>query len=161
MLFSKYKHHCLCIALGFLRTKIQKYDSTVLDIPNAQLGGQRVINISRTKISRVVTTLRFEYKDVQKIPEALALVKEEIAASCPKLIVEKKPFRAVISGFERDHVEATVSCSFEVTPMGEEFCQQREQMYLAIDRGVSKSEIRFARPIYQLQLQGSSQTEDK
>ena len=149
------------IAIGFLRTKIQKYDSTVLDIPNAQLGGQRVVNIPRTEISRVVTTLGFEYNDVQKIPEALALVKEEIAASCTKLIVGNKPFRAMISGFERNHVEATVSCSFEVTPMGEEFCQQREQMYLAIDCGVSKSETRYARPIYQLQLNGSSQTEEK
>ena len=100
--------------------------------------------MSRTKISRVVTALQFEYKDVQKIPDALALVKEEIgAASCPKLIVRKKTFRAMISGFERNQVEATVSCSFKVTPMGEEFCQQREQMYLAIDRGVSKSEIRL------------------
>ena len=115
----------------------------MLDIPNAQVGGQRVVNMSRTNISHVVTALQFEYKDVQKIPDALALVKEEIgAASCPKLIVRKKTFRAMISGFERNQVEATVSCSFKVTPMGEEFCQQREQMYLAIDRGVSKSEIR-------------------
>ena len=137
---------------GFLRTKIQKYDSAVVDIPNTQLGNQRVINISRCNICRVLTLLRFEYNDVQKIPHTLELIKNEIVESCPKLIKNgKKPFRAMISSFERDYVEATVNCSFEISPTGEEYWTNREKMFLEMDRGIRKSEIRYARPIYQLQ----------
>eukprot|EP00584_Thalassiosira_punctigera_P020593 CAMPEP_0172564002 /NCGR_PEP_ID=MMETSP1067-20121228/102653_1 /TAXON_ID=265564 ORGANISM="Thalassiosira punctigera, Strain Tpunct2005C2" /NCGR_SAMPLE_ID=MMETSP1067 /ASSEMBLY_ACC=CAM_ASM_000444 /LENGTH=362 /DNA_ID=CAMNT_0013354569 /DNA_START=266 /DNA_END=1354 /DNA_ORIENTATION=+ len=136
--------------MGFLRTKIRKYDSSVVDIPNAQLGGQRIINISRTHVCRILTELRFEYEDVPKIPDALEAVKEEIIAACPRLIREGKPFRAMISGFERGYVEATVNCSFELQPSGEEFWANREQMFLAIDRGVRKSGIRYAKPVYYL-----------
>ena len=84
--------------------------SFLLDIPNTQLGGQRTINISRTKSCRVLTTLCFEYRDIQKIPKALDAAKEEIVKTCPKLIQKEKPFRAMISSFERNHVEATINC---------------------------------------------------
>lgn len=124
----------------------------MVDIPNTQLGSQRVINISRCNKCRVLTLLRFEYSDIQKIPKTLELIKQEIAESCPKLIKNgKKPFRAMLSSFERDYVEATINCSFEISPTGEEFWANREQMFLAIDRGVGKSEIQYARPIYHLQ----------
>ena len=157
--------------MGFLRTKVRKYDSTIIDIPNSQLGGQRLINISRCNTCRVITTLRFEYKDIQQIPKTLQLVKEEIAKACPTLIKEGKPFRGMISSFERDYVEATINCSFELPPTGEAFWANREQMvstynfwvllcslsplinfhctipqFLAIDRGVNKSGISYATP---------------
>ena len=95
---------------GFLRTKIRKYDSAVVDIPNSQLGGQRLINVTRSNTCRVLTTLRFEYGDIQKIPKTLEAVKEEITKACPKLIRKGKAFRAMISSFERDYVEATINC---------------------------------------------------
>lgn len=113
---------------GLLHTRVQKYDNSVIVVPNSQLGGQRVINISRSHTCRVLTTLRFEYDDVQRIPAALELAKQEIEAPCPKLIKKGKPFRAMISSFERDYVEATVNCSFELPPTGETFWANREQM---------------------------------
>ncbi|KAL9185830.1 hypothetical protein ACHAXT_003607 [Thalassiosira profunda] len=136
------------VKMGFLRTKVRKYDSTVIDIPNTQLGGQRAINISRSKTCRVLTKLRFEYEDVQNIPKALENVKEEISKACPKLIANGKPFRAMISSFEQNYVEATVNCSFELPPTGEKFWANREEMFLAIDRGVRRSDVRYAKPIF-------------
>lgn len=83
--------------IGFLWTKIQKYDSAVVDIPNTQLGSPHVINISWCHVCRVLTLQKFEYSDIQKIPKALELIKDEIAESCSKLIKNgKKPFRAII-----------------------------------------------------------------
>ncbi|KAL7544108.1 hypothetical protein ACHAXR_013586 [Thalassiosira sp. AJA248-18] len=139
------------VKMGFLRTKIRKYDASVIDIPNTQLGGQRIINISRTKTCRILTTVRFKYKDIQKIPKALEAAKEEISNACPNLIKKGKPFRAMISSFERDFVEATINCNFQTPPTGEEFWATREKMFLAIDRGINKSEIQYADPIYHLQ----------
>jgi len=131
---------------GFLRTKIRKYDSTLIDIPNSQLGGQRLVNVSRSHTCRIVTYLRFSYADIPQIPETLTAVKEEITKACPKLILKGKPFRAMISSFERGYVEATVNCSFDLPPTGEDFWANREQMLLAIDRGVRKSGIQYAKP---------------
>ena len=136
------------VKMGFLRTKIRKYDSSVIDIPNTQLGGQRLINVSRSNICRVLTTLRFEYADIQRIPKALEAAKEERIKACPKLITKGKPFRGMISSFEREYVEATINCSFTLPPTGEDFWANREQMFLAIDRGVKKSNIQYARPIH-------------
>jgi hypothetical protein len=77
--------------------------------------------------------------DIQKLPEALPIIKEEIANSCPKLITKGKPFRAKITSFERDHVQVSVDCRFDMRPVGDAFWQEREEMYLAIDRGVRRS----------------------
>lgn len=138
------------VKMGYLRTKIRKYDSAVIDIPNSQLAGQRVINISRASTCRILTKLRFEFGDIKKIPKTLDAVKEEIIKACPKLIRKGKPFRAMISSFERGCVEATINCSFDLPPTGEDFWANREQMFLAIDRGISKSHIQCAKPIYQV-----------
>lgn len=140
------------VKMGFLRTRIRKYDSTVIDVPNSQLGGQRAINISRSKTCRILTTLRFEFKHVQCIPKTLEAIKEEIAKACPKLINDgTKPFRAMISSFEKDHVEACINCYFDLPPTGEDFWANREQMFLAIDRGVKKTEVEYYTPIYRIQ----------
>ena len=74
-------------------------------------------------------------------------VKEEIKKACPKLIIEGKPFRAMISSFARECVEVTINCSFELPPTGQEFWANREQMFLAIDRGVKKSDVEYATPL--------------
>ena len=125
---------------------MRTYDGQVLDIPNTQLGGNRVTNISRTHSCRVITKLRFEYKDIQELPPVLEAVKEEIANSCSPLITDKA-FRAFISSFERDYVEVTVNCSFCLPPTGEDFWRNRHDMFLAIDRGVKKSCITYAIPV--------------
>eukprot|EP00571_Detonula_confervacea_P014465 CAMPEP_0172305462 /NCGR_PEP_ID=MMETSP1058-20130122/6743_1 /TAXON_ID=83371 /ORGANISM="Detonula confervacea, Strain CCMP 353" /LENGTH=386 /DNA_ID=CAMNT_0013017063 /DNA_START=77 /DNA_END=1237 /DNA_ORIENTATION=- len=136
------------VKMGFLRTKIRKYDSAVIDIPNSQLGGQRAINVSRSKTCRILTTLRFDFRDIQIIPKTLEAIKEEIRLACPKLIKDgTKPFRAMISSFEQDHVEAVINCYFDLPPTGEDFWANRELMFLAIDRGVRKTEIQYHRPI--------------
>ncbi|KAL7552405.1 hypothetical protein ACHAWF_015650 [Thalassiosira exigua] len=136
------------VKMGFLRAKVRKYDGSVVDIPNCQLGGQRVTNVTRTKTCQVLTTLRFEYDDVQRLPKALEAVKDEIATSCPTLITEGKPFRARISSFEERGVVVIVNCNFKLPPTGDEFWRNREEMLLAIDRGVTKSGLRYAKPIF-------------
>jgi small-conductance mechanosensitive channel len=135
-------------ACSLVRTKILQYDMSVLDIANSNLSGQRVINMSRVGHSKITTTLRFKYQDVQKLPDALDKVKAEIEKSCPTLITKGKPFRAKITSFERDHVEATVDCRFELPPFGDEFWGTRQNMFLAIDRAVTSCGLEYAKSGY-------------
>ena len=104
--------------------------------------------MSRVGNSKIVTKLRFKYEDIQHIPEALEKVKEEIKKSCPKLITKDKPFRANMTSFERDHVEATVDCRFELPPFGDEFWETRQDMFMAIDRAVRSCCLQYAKPGY-------------
>ncbi len=133
--------------MGFLRTKVRKYDGSILDIPNTQLGGQRLVNVSKTKTCQVITKIHFEYDVIQKIPAALEICKEEIKSACPKLITEGKPFRAKISALETHHVEVTFNTHFRLPPTGEEFWANRQELFLAIDRGVKKAGLDYAHPI--------------
>jgi small-conductance mechanosensitive channel len=133
--------------MGFLRTKVRKYDGSILDIPNTQLGGQRLVNVSKTKTCQVLTKIHFEYDVIQKIPGALEICKEEIKSACPKLITEGKPFRAKISALEIHHVEVTFNTHFRLPPTGEEFWANRQELFLAIDRGVKKAGLDYAHPI--------------
>jgi small-conductance mechanosensitive channel len=121
---------------------------SVIDIENSKLSGQQVINMSRVGNSRIATTLRFKYQDIQQLPDALEKIKAEIEKSCPTLITKGKPFRAKITSFERDHVEATVDCRFELPPFGDEFWGTRQDMFLAIDRAVTSCGLEYAKPGY-------------
>lgn len=134
------------VKLGFLRTKVRKYDGAVLDVPNTQLGGQRLINVSKTKTCQVLTKIRFSYDDIQRIPDALEICKDEIKKACPKLIIDGKPFRAMISSFETQFVEVTFNTNFSLPPTGEGFWANRQEVFLAIDRGVKKAGLNYARP---------------
>lgn len=134
------------VELGFLRTKIRRYDGSILDVPNAQLGGQRLTNISKTKTCQVLTKIRFSYDDIQKIPAALEICKDEIKKACPTLILNGKPFRAMISSFEVHFVEVTFNTNFSLPPTGEEFWSNRQELFLAIDRGVKKAGLAYAIP---------------
>jgi small-conductance mechanosensitive channel len=137
------------VKLGFLRTKIRKYDGQILDVPNIQLGGQRLINVTKTKTCQVLTKIHFSYDDIQKIPGALDICKDEIKKACPTLILTGKPFRAMISSFETHFVEVTFNINFSLPPTGEEFWANRQEMLLAIDRGVKKAGLSYARPFDQ------------
>lgn len=63
-------------------------DELVVGIPNTQLSGQRVYNLSRTPRSQVKQELRISYDDAEKIPTLLQAIKEEIKKDCPKLITD-------------------------------------------------------------------------
>ena len=135
------------VKLGFLRTKIRKYDGAILDVPNAQLGGQRLVNVSKTKTCQVLTKLRFSYVNIQSIPGALEICKDEIKVACPELITDgSKPFRAMISSFETGFVEVTFNTNFFLPPTGEKFWANRQELLLSIDRGVKKAGLSYAHP---------------
>jgi len=105
----------------------------------------------------VLTKIRFSYDDIQKIPDAMEICKDEIKKACPKLILEGKPFRAMISSFETHFVEVTFNTNFSISPTGEAFWANRQELFLAIDRGVKKAGLSYFHP-YDLDRAISAQT---
>lgn len=119
-----------------------------MKIPNSQLIHQRITNISKAKRSQVKQVLRFKYSDLKKIPAILQEIKEETKTSCPKLISDGSAiYRAVITSYEPDHVQALVNFHFEIPAETEASNRNRQEALLAIARVLEKHSVEFALPI--------------
>lgn len=127
---------------------VSSYDDLVMKIPNSQLIHQRITNISKAKRSQVKQVLRFKYSDLKKIPAILQEIKEETKTSCPKLISDGSAiYRAVITSYEPDHVQALVNFHFEIPAETEASNRNRQEALLAIARVLEKHSVEFALPI--------------
>jgi small-conductance mechanosensitive channel len=115
MLFSRPAHHLrsvpLYISIGG--------DEHVVKIPNTQLANQRVSNLSRMTKCQVTQELRFHYSDLDKVPQIISKIKEEIEAMCPKLITDgSRPFRCSLTEFAEDHFKLVVDTRHNLPPLG-------------------------------------------
>jgi hypothetical protein len=84
---------------------------------------------------------------LDKLPALLADIKEEIVASCPKVISDgSKSFHAAITSFEVDHIQAMVLAHFEIQPVTAEFIRNRHDVLFAIARAMKRHKVEFAIP---------------
>lgn len=133
--------------IGLIETEICGYDDIIIRIPNSQLLRTRVSNLSRIESSRVQQILRFKLSDIEKVPKILSDITDEIRSSCPELISDgSKPFRAVLSNYEPDHIQTTVVCHFSIPPGSAKAVKNREHVLLAIARAMKKNDAEFAIP---------------
>ena len=136
--------------VGLIETHIKGHDNIVTRIPNGQLTTARVSNLSRLERSRCFQTLRFKYKDLDKLEEVLRDIKLEIKQACPKTITDgSAAFFAVLEEYKADHISALVIANFEINPRSLEFFENRQQFVLAIARAMKKHHVEFAIPSIQ------------
>jgi small-conductance mechanosensitive channel len=133
--------------IGLVETELQSFDNIVTRFPNSQLTNTRVSNLSRMEKSRVNQKLRFNYKDLNKLPQVLDDIKTEVAQNCPKLITDgSKPFQAFLVEYAPDHVSAVVNCHFTIPVASREYAENRQEVLLAISRAVERNGVSFALP---------------
>mmetsp|Transcript_13999 Transcript_13999/g.20681 ORF Transcript_13999/g.20681 Transcript_13999/m.20681 type:complete len:421 (+) Transcript_13999:48-1310(+) len=131
--------------IGWMQTKVRKYDETVVVIPNGQLGMQRVHNLSRIERCRVKQELRFRYEDADKIPLLLPDILQEIKNVCPESITDgSRPWRALWTGYEDYYLPVTIDVHFDLPPIGQKYWENRQRVMEAIYRAVKRHNIRFA-----------------
>lgn len=94
---------------------------------------------------QVKQTLRFKYKDIDKIPKVLKTIKEEISKVCPNVINDgSRPFRAFMTGYHADHISAVVDAHFSLKPLGDPFWENQQNVLLAINKAVKDYNMEFA-----------------
>jgi small-conductance mechanosensitive channel len=131
-------------SLGWLETVLRGSDEIFITIPNADLLSQRVCNLSRVHQCQVKQTLRFAYKDSNKLPQLVDDIKTEIRASCPSVITDRsRPFRCFWTGFQGDHLEVTVDAHFRIEPVGDVYFENQQRVLQAIDRAVKNNNMDF------------------
>lgn len=131
--------------LGWLETVLRGSDDIMITVPNSELQGSRVSNLSRIHISQVYQTLRFKYADADKLPKLLHDIKCEIRGSCPSVITDgSRPFRAYWTSFQPAFLEVVVEAHFRIRPVGDDYYENRQRVLLAIDRAVNGNDLQYA-----------------
>jgi small-conductance mechanosensitive channel len=133
-------------SLGWLETTIRGSNDQVTTIPNAQLEGIQVCNLSRNTMCQVKLTLHFKYQDATKLSTVLPSIKNEIIASCPKIISDgRRPCRVVWSDYCESYLEVIVDVHFDnMKPIGDEYWNNRQTVLMAIQRAVDSHNVQFA-----------------
>lgn len=126
------------VKLGWLETVLRGSDEVMVSIPNTDLLKQQVSNLSRIRYCQVKQTLKIKYKDAEKVPGLLDMIKQEIRVACPSLITDgTRPFRAYWTDFTPESaLEIMVDAHFYLKPIGDEYFSNRMQVLQAIDRAV-------------------------
>jgi small-conductance mechanosensitive channel len=133
------------VNMGWLETSLRDGEGVIVKIPNAKLADQKMSNLSQVKKSAVKQTLRFHYSDADKMPELIAAIRQEIMTSCKKLVLDgSRPFRVHFTNYKEDHLEVTVVTHHDVSPVSGEYHDNRQDVLLAINRAVIKSDVEFA-----------------
>ena len=114
-------------------------DNSFIDIPHTQLAKSRIVNLSRMKFSQVSQEIRLQNRGVDKIKELLEDIKSEIRASCPKLVDDgSQPFRVHWTNIEKDSIVISIESHFQISRLGNEYWDNRQNVLIAISRAVEK-----------------------
>lgn len=144
---------------GWMETLVRAGDEASVSVPNSDLAKSKVSNLSRVYYCQVRQVLRFHYQDVDKLPNLVKDMKEEIQKSCPKLITDgSRPFRVHWTDYHRDYLEVTVNSYFTIKPIGDEYWDNRMEVLMAIHRATEKNQMQFAKPVTSLLRELSEET---
>lgn len=133
--------------LGWLESTLRKSDNILVSIPNKDLAGQKIANLSRVRYSQIKQTLRFKYDNdaFEKLPDLMDEIRDEIAKACPTLITDgSRPCRIHMTNFHGDYIEVVCNLHFRIKPVGDNYWNNRQQALVAIGRIVKHSKLEFA-----------------
>mmetsp|Transcript_25482 Transcript_25482/g.39471 ORF Transcript_25482/g.39471 Transcript_25482/m.39471 type:complete len:149 (+) Transcript_25482:1-447(+) len=130
-----------------METTIRYSDNIAVQISNNDLLQERYANLSRTPRSRLKFDLRFQHEDIGRITDICESIKDEIDASCPKLVRDgSNPFRVSWTDVGDDHISVVINTSYEIMPSTGEYWENREVVLLAVARAMQKMNVKFALP---------------
>mmetsp|Transcript_17898 Transcript_17898/g.41075 ORF Transcript_17898/g.41075 Transcript_17898/m.41075 type:complete len:460 (-) Transcript_17898:161-1540(-) len=128
--------------MRWLQTEIKGVDEMITSIPNSQLSGVRICNKSRMKYSGVQQKLLFSYEDIDKIPQLVVDIKDEIRQSCPKVITNgSRPFGVSWTDYGPQHLTVSIDCRLANPPSGSDYYDARQGVLEAIARAMKKNGV--------------------
>ena len=133
------------VKMGWMETILRGSDEIMVSVPNADLAGERVSNLSRLQKCQVKQALRFHHKDVDRLPLVVEDIRKEIKEACPELITDgSRPFRVHFTSYGPDHCEVRVNTHFKIKPLGDEYWENRQRVLMAIRKAVKQHDLEFA-----------------
>lgn len=143
------------VRIGLVETEVMGGDHVPVRVPNSQIIGKRVHMFSKVSKSKVKQTLRFKYSDLNKLPKLLKDIKEEMLVACKEKMLGEPD--VLLANYEADHLQVSVSCSFDFKPDSPEYDATKQRALFAIADAVKKNNVEFALPAIQYETKSSSQ----
>ena len=135
------------VRIGLLETEVVGSDHVPIRVPNTQILGKRVHMFSRVTKSKIKQTLRFKYSDLQKVHKLLDDIQEEIHARCSEHMLGEA--EVLLTNYEADHIQVSVSASFDFKPDSAEYAHTKQRALFAIADAMKRNEVDFALPAIQ------------
>lgn len=127
------------VRMGILETLVKHSGEMITAVPNKDLANQKITNLSRLKFSQVTQTLRFDYKDADKIPSIINEIRREIRESCPRVVTDgSRPCRVFWSNYGETSLEVIVDVRIKSPPIGDTFFEGRQEILMAINRALNR-----------------------
>lgn len=133
--------------MGILETLVKHNGEMITAVPNKDLSNQRLTNLSRLKYSQVTQTLRFDYKDADKIPSIINEIRKEIRGTCPQVVTDgSRPFRVFWSSYGESCLEVMVDVRMSTPPIGDDFYEGKQGVLMAIHRALKRLSVELVAP---------------
>ncbi len=135
-------------SMGWFDILLRSYDESILRIPNAEIATKRLCNISRCSRSRVKTSLRIRYRDIDKIQEFADSIKDTIKDDLEDQVVTDgtRPFWVHWRDYNEDHLDITIDVHLNV-PLGTtRYYDTRMKVMDCLRKSAEKSNIKYAMP---------------
>lgn len=117
-----------------------------MNIPNQQLAGQRVGNLSRSKRSSVIQTVCFSYDDIEKIPQICTGIKAFIKERCPTLETDIRPFRVTLRDAKSRGLEVGIESYYRLPPFSNAYYENLQNVMFAVADAARKNGVQFNMP---------------
>ena len=142
------------VRIGLVETEVMGGDHVPIRVPNSQIIGKRVHMFSKVSKSKVKQTLRFKYSDLSKLPNLLKDIKQEIIVACQEKMLGEPD--VLLANYEADHLQVSVSCSFDFKPDSPEYDATKQRALFAIAKAVKKNDVEFALPAIQYETKNNN-----
>ena len=132
---------------GWLNTHVRRSDELIVRIPNTQIAGTRVANVSRTNRSCVKQTLALRYQDLPKLTKLCQDIKTEIKEALGEEILVfdgTRPFRVIWRDYKDTYLEVFVLAYLRLRPSSNQYYDAQEKILQAIGRAMEVNQCEFA-----------------
>eukprot|EP00529_Nitzschia_sp_RCC80_P033549 CAMPEP_0113498976 /NCGR_PEP_ID=MMETSP0014_2-20120614/31489_1 /TAXON_ID=2857 /ORGANISM="Nitzschia sp." /LENGTH=208 /DNA_ID=CAMNT_0000393095 /DNA_START=109 /DNA_END=735 /DNA_ORIENTATION=- /assembly_acc=CAM_ASM_000159 len=139
--------------LGVFHTHIRTSDEKIVRVPNAFIASsKRLANVSRQTFSSVQLTLELSYQDMEKVPNLVKDMKEQIEHGVMILTGDEhtivkdgtRPYRVHWRDVTYRGIQIVVDIHLRMPPNKDLYFDTRQAILIAISKSCSKHDITYA-----------------
>ncbi len=131
------------VRMDLLYTIVKGEDGLITKIPNSDLNYKTFSNLSRVSRSEIRQKLRFTYDTLDKMPQLVSAIRQEIIKSTPRL-TNDNTLKVYFNSFEEGYLEVIVDAKFSIKPYSDEFVTIKEEVLNAIGRSAKRCNAQFS-----------------
>jgi small-conductance mechanosensitive channel len=131
------------INMGWFDTSVRKHDESVVIIPNGDIMGKPLVNLSRMTLGQFKADISLPYSALDKVGEVIASIKEELARLPGIVISPDRPISVHWRFFEKSRINVVVDAKIRHRGGSPSYLDCCEQANFGIARALRRCGIEF------------------